>query len=236
MTLRLSHALRDLLGFESIALQTICNYGTVNGLTEYTTKTATHPVTSAAPVLNQDGNSTLASLLELYEQKVAVLASSEVSELVNSAKKASRRFSAGWWKDHFRSQPHLKNGTVRDRGTKLRSSKGKFVVLTGSTGVLGSHLLHELLHDDSVLQIYCFNRAVDSKALQAQHSQDQGLPANFDPARVTFLTADLSSPNFGLGDSPILEEIAARVTHIIHNAWPVDFNLPLAAFNLTWTA
>ncbi|KAG9383316.1 AMP dependent ligase/synthetase [Pyrenophora tritici-repentis] len=44
-----------------------------------------------------------------------------------------------------------------------------------------------------------------------------------------FKMADLSLPSFGLL-TETYADLLDRVTHIIHNAWPVNFNLPLSSF------
>lgn len=46
---------------------------------------------------------------------------------------------------------------------------------------------------------------------------------------VSFIQTDLSLPTFGLSQTEY-ERLQACVTCILHNAWPVDFNLPLSSF------
>ena len=46
---------------------------------------------------------------------------------------------------------------------------------------------------------------------------------------MEFLETDLSQEGFGL-DSETYNSLKTRATHIIHNAWPVNFNLPLSSF------
>ena len=108
------------------------------------------------------------------------------------------------------------------------SPPNRVVILTGSTGALGSHILHTLLAQ-SITHIYCLNRATDSLALQEQRNQSYGLETQLDARRVTFLTANLSQENLGL-QQEILHKLMSTATHIIHNAWPVNFNLSLPAF------
>lgn len=73
------------------------------------------------------------------------------------------------------------------------------VILTGSTGSLGSYLLHTLLSKHSVSKIYCLNRRPDSGEQQAKTNASYGLASKWDN-RVEFLHADLSKPNLGLSD------------------------------------
>ncbi|KAF2811621.1 putative NRPS-like enzyme [Mytilinidion resinicola] len=104
------------------------------------------------------------------------------------------------------------------------------VLLTGSTGTLGSFLLQDLLSQANVAHIYCLNRAANSESLQTSRNQAHQLPTNFPSNRVTFLTADLSKDNFGLEKS-LYDTLLSTTTQIIHNAWPVDFNRTLPSFN-----
>ncbi|KAF9894429.1 hypothetical protein FE257_007932 [Aspergillus nanangensis] len=103
------------------------------------------------------------------------------------------------------------------------------VVLTGSTGAIGSYILDQLLQTPSVAHIYCLNRSSNSEPLQKARNTLRNLPTAFPASRVTFLNADLSQPDLGL--SPDHHRvIQATATLIIHNAWPVDFNQKLRSF------
>lgn len=112
--------------------------------------------------------------------------------------------------------------------TAVQETPNRVVILTGSTGALGSHILHTLLANP-ITHIYCLNRATDSLARQEQRNQSYGLETQLDARRVTFLTANLSQENLGL-QQETLHKLMSTATHIIHNAWPVNFNLSLPAF------
>ncbi|KAM0152233.1 hypothetical protein ACHAPG_007769 [Botrytis cinerea] len=105
----------------------------------------------------------------------------------------------------------------------------KVIILTGSTGALGSYILQTLLKSSSVAHIFCLNR-VAGKELQIERSRAHGLPSVFSEDRVTFLHADLSQEHFGL-DPDLIVKIKSSATDIIHNAWPVNFNIPLSTFH-----
>ncbi len=75
------------------------------------------------------------------------------------------------------------------------------VILTGSTGSLGSHLLDELLRQPRIVRITCLNRATDGKAKQLVSNAGRGLEADWPDARVQFLQADISQTQFGLPES-----------------------------------
>ncbi|KAI9147529.1 Non-canonical non-ribosomal peptide synthetase FUB8 [Paramyrothecium foliicola] len=103
------------------------------------------------------------------------------------------------------------------------------VVLTGSTGSLGSYLLDSLLNQTNVGKVFCLNRAEDGRAKQAQANAARGLRTNLDDDRLCFYQVDLSQPYFGLTRSKY-GEILLETTHIIHNQWPVNFNWDLSSF------
>ena len=102
------------------------------------------------------------------------------------------------------------------------------ILLTGSTGALGSHLLNTMLERGHRM-IYCLNRSPDSRNLQIYRNECRGLPVVFPEDRVRFLTGDPALPLFGLDDN-VFAELDRSVTHIMHNAWPVDFNKSLYSF------
>ena len=102
------------------------------------------------------------------------------------------------------------------------------VVLTGSTGALGSYVLQVLLDTPSVTHVYCLDRAPDSSGIRSQR-KSCNIGSNGSSSRVTFLTADISQPDFGL-ERKTYEALLTEATAFIHSAWPVNFNIPLSAF------
>ncbi|KAJ7052189.1 acetyl-CoA synthetase-like protein [Mycena amicta] len=115
----------------------------------------------------------------------------------------------------------------------LSAEQGKAVVLlTGSTGSLGSHLLEMLLKSPEVEIVYAFNRtgtvpvARRQRGTFDQHGLDTAL---LDSPKLVYLEGDTSKKNLGLteaAESAILE----KLTVIIHNAWTLDFNKNLTTF------
>ncbi|KAK3988006.1 hypothetical protein QBC44DRAFT_293882 [Cladorrhinum sp. PSN332] len=102
---------------------------------------------------------------------------------------------------------------------------GNKVILTGSTGSLGTYLLHALLCSPSITHIFCINRTADAAERQTRSFSARGLPP-YDTSRVTFLHVDLPT----LSQIPEALIDTNGISLIIHNAWPVDFNLPLDSF------
>ncbi|KAL4759228.1 putative NRPS-like enzyme [Aspergillus foveolatus] len=110
-------------------------------------------------------------------------------------------------------------------------SSSQTVILTGSTGSLGTYLLNTLLQDTSISKIYCLNRSDTAKMKQTTSFEEKALDATplTDEDRVEFLTAALGEPNLGL-ELDKLTTLLESVTLIIHNGWTVNFNLPVEFF------
>ncbi|KAJ5908197.1 hypothetical protein N7495_000879 [Penicillium taxi] len=104
------------------------------------------------------------------------------------------------------------------------------VVLTGSTGSLGNYILSELIKDPQVSKIYCLNRSEDAGQRQILSLEEKGIviPSDFS-SRVEFLQASFGAEKFGLPMSKY-EELTKTVDTVIHNAWKVNFNHNVAAF------
>ncbi|PQE15461.1 NRPS-like enzyme protein [Rutstroemia sp. NJR-2017a BVV2] len=103
------------------------------------------------------------------------------------------------------------------------------VVLTGSTGSLGSCILRTLMQTASVSHIYCLDRTSDSHSRHLKKNQQDNKPIDFPASKVTFLKADFSQPGLGLDDEK-QKAIRDSATDIIHSAWPVNFNISLDTF------
>ncbi|GJE92564.1 acetyl-CoA synthetase-like protein [Phanerochaete sordida] len=123
----------------------------------------------------------------------------------------------------------MPSGATIDRTTR----QGVAVLLTGTTGGIGSHILAALLADDRVSKVYAFNRPqsmADSARRQAAAFAERHLPTELlSTGKHVGLTGDLNEDYFGL-DQHTFDEITHSVTVVIHNAWMVHFNYPLSSF------
>ncbi|KAK6952390.1 hypothetical protein Daesc_006926 [Daldinia eschscholtzii] len=103
------------------------------------------------------------------------------------------------------------------------------VILTGSTGTLGTQMLRALLNRPGIGHIFCLNRSQGGgRTVQCDRFAAAGIAVDLNE-RVTFVQADLSNPSLGV-DKETYDELLSRVGLVIHNAWPVNFNLGLQAF------
>ena len=104
------------------------------------------------------------------------------------------------------------------------------VLLTGSTGSLGLHLLRVLLDDPKVSKIFCLNRSANGKEIQQSRFASLGLCESINTPRVNFIQANYGQTQLGLADVQY-HELTSIVDIIIHNAWKVDFNHSLESYD-----
>lgn len=128
---------------------------------------------------------------------------------------------------------YTKDLVNRASHTTVGSAKKRVVVLTGSTGSLGTYMLRDLINSSVVAQIYCLNRSETAESRQKQAFENAGIPVDF--SKVKFLHTDFSLERFGLSRQTY-DELLSKVTTFIHNAWAVNFNHPLEAFEDTHIA
>ncbi|KJR90042.1 nonribosomal peptide synthetase [Sporothrix schenckii 1099-18] len=125
---------------------------------------------------------------------------------------------------------HATNGT----NGASNSHTPTVVLLTGSTGSLGSHLLNTLLHTPDIDEVWCLNRAEDGglekqKELQARLGTADSLETALTAGHLHFRRARLADDHLGLhGDD--YARLQRSVTHILHTQWQVDFNLAVSSF------
>lgn len=107
--------------------------------------------------------------------------------------------------------------------------KDQTVILTGSTGMLGSYILDIMTKSPMVKKVICLNRAQDGGAKQqAKAVEDRGLSPDY-VSKAEFLHADMSRSDFGLA-SDVYERLLSEADRLIHNAWTVNFNIPVESF------
>ena len=81
------------------------------------------------------------------------------------------------------------------------------VLLTGSTGSLGAHILASLLEEPKVAKVFTLNRGDNVAERQQQSFVDKNLPTDLlSSKKLVQLSADLSRDDLGL-DSKVLDEV-----------------------------
>ncbi|KNZ78390.1 L-aminoadipate-semialdehyde dehydrogenase [Termitomyces sp. J132] len=108
------------------------------------------------------------------------------------------------------------------------------VLMTGSTGNLGSQILAALLKENNIDKVYAFNRPhLKNENLFDRHLgrfADTGLDLTLlKSKKLAFITGDSTRPDLGI-EEELYKEISSSITHVIHCAWKLDFNVPLASY------
>ena len=85
---------------------------------------------------------------------------------------------------------------------KSRDDAAPVVLLTGSTGNIGSHILAYLLSEGRIGRVYALNRPSDDPLGRLRSAfADRGLPVKvLDDPRLVSLTGDITRDDFGLED------------------------------------
>lgn len=112
------------------------------------------------------------------------------------------------------------------------------VLLTGSSGSLGSYLLAHLVSLPQVAEVVCFVRtssecdkgssSLVEQQIEAAQKKGAMIPSDL-RTKVAVVKGDPSATRFGLPPGAY-EVLCSNVTHILHAAWPVDFQKPLESF------
>ncbi|OQE47358.1 hypothetical protein PENCOP_c001G05559 [Penicillium coprophilum] len=109
------------------------------------------------------------------------------------------------------------------------TNRGHHVLVTGSTGFVGSHILRSLLRRQEIRQITCLNRSGTNKSkICLQRFLDN--ESKNHSVQLNFRIADLSEPFLGLSEE-VYNGLQDDITHILHCQWAVDFNRPLKYFD-----
>ncbi|KAF5351581.1 hypothetical protein D9758_007201 [Tetrapyrgos nigripes] len=127
---------------------------------------------------------------------------------------------------------YCKNFPIRDAiADALKPDTPGAVLITGSTGYLGSYLLAKLLESKDFTKVYALNRPSNT-ALSARQEASfaaRGLNTSLlQSSKLELLESDLSKEYLGLQNG-VYGDIRDEVTLMIHNAWHVDFNISLSS-------
>ncbi|KIJ53373.1 hypothetical protein M422DRAFT_775923 [Sphaerobolus stellatus SS14] len=122
---------------------------------------------------------------------------------------------------------HTPSGTAKD-------SSRETVLVTGTTGALGTQLLAYLAASPEVDHIYALNRSdYGGKTLKERQKEAllrRGLDsALVDSKKITFMGCDFAKYNLGL-ESEEYSKLRDNISLIIHNAWKVNFTMSLDTF------
>jgi hypothetical protein len=94
------------------------------------------------------------------------------------------------------------------------------IIVTGTTGALGSSVLAKLVELEDVAHVYAFNRRSNDGRTLEERQREAFLKRNLDSGmasslKVSLCEVDFEDTNFGLSEA-LLEELRCTVTHVFH--------------------
>ncbi|KAF8601147.1 acetyl-CoA synthetase-like protein [Ceratobasidium sp. AG-I] len=178
-------------------------------------------VRQASEILNQQTIFSNPTIGQLARNIVDICTGEKASSTddLTSIRSMIQKYESKWTNKTISLE--MREGTMKER-----------VVLTGTTGGLGSHLLAVLLGCEEVERVWALNRkskegvAARQRAAFEDKMLDVGL---LESEKLVMVEADLGDGKLGLSDKEY-HEIQTGATIIIHNAWQVNFNLSLQSF------
>jgi thioester reductase-like protein len=114
---------------------------------------------------------------------------------------------------------------------KMQNTGNRTVFLTGATGLVGSNLISPILNLDDSTRIICLIRAnSDSEAESRLYSSLSNIKnhksAREIGSRIWAIHGDITLENLGISDMQYAM-LTSEITHIVHCAASVQFNLPI---------
>ncbi|KAI1074775.1 hypothetical protein F5B20DRAFT_573887 [Whalleya microplaca] len=144
------------------------------------------------------------------------------SRTITGLKSRETEAMALLWKKYTEDLPKAK----KSRQDALTNAQT--IILTGSTGMLGSQLLDRLLKNPTVKKVICLNRAQDG-GLKQQNEVMKLRKLKTDLSKCTFLHTDMSRSGFGLSRNTY-KSLLEETDRFFIVAWPVNFNIPFESF------
>ena len=221
----------------------------------------------AEPSISNDSNSRLMLMKEMVAKFSKVLEARELNKVTSGYMNGHTSGRMNEWADeHIEGHAKGHRDNLTDGGldgymnrqkdgdaysiatgyppskSSARRPHEKVVLLTGSTGNLGSSMLYHLATDHTVSKILCLNRKAtwnslrtDCQSRQKAVNEKMGLSLP-DPAnkKIQLLEVDYALPEFGLTADQMAD--VTEASYIIHNAWPMDFNRSLISFEAHFQA
>lgn len=133
------------------------------------------------------------------------------------------------WRGHSKSvrrKMSNKHQAMEATVSRPRKSRNASIVITGTTGSLGTHLLHQILIEGKYDHVICLDRSDRGRTsyLEAFPEHDAKLENT-----SFFKVSSLDLLNCKEVPASTLKTLQSSCRAIIHNAWPVHLHLPLSA-------
>jgi SAM-dependent methyltransferase len=137
--------------------------------------------------------------------------------------------------EHVRKSTHGFTAPVHLNQVSRPSVSDQYVLVTGATGSLGSHLVAHFAELSNVKAVICLNRhsrGSEPEARQRQSIESRGIKLDTNAlSKLRVFETDTAKPMLGLLYDKY-ETLLNTVTHILHNAWPMSGKRPVKGFEL----
>ncbi|KAJ7452161.1 hypothetical protein B0H11DRAFT_1742224 [Mycena galericulata] len=136
-----------------------------------------------------------------------------------------------WRADAMRAMVRQYTGGFPEHCASADEPRAEAVLVTGTTGALGTHILAYLLGLPEISTVYALNRPgseptdVRQRTSFLANGKDVQL---LDLPKLKLLDGDLTLSDFGLSPKDF-KSLRDTVTAIVHNAWQVNFNIGLSS-------
>lgn len=178
------------------------------------------------------GDSLLAMSLQIELMKISnnitysdIFMYTTVEELANKIDKYLLSTYSDFSKEDFSNISNILEHTIEEPSNYEKVDLGN-ILITGSTGFLGAHILDEYLKQFPNNKAYCLIRSelgltLENKLLDKLHFYFGNKYDNLINDRIIIVNGDISQNNFGLSESA-LEELSQNVNIVVNSAAKVS--------------
>ncbi|KAF2836625.1 acetyl-CoA synthetase-like protein [Patellaria atrata CBS 101060] len=176
--------------------------------------------------------SSLSPTSKAHITKEFVYQNSSVNKLVSAYKDLARA------RKDINREPKSRRTRINALATEYMDSIHRDevnILLTGSSGNLGVQLLSRLVKSQRIDRVYCLCRGGDRAVEEYQELLQTSIktadvlidPSGWD--KIEIIGVNMQAPRLGL-TSEQYTKIINSITHIVHLAWPMDFNRKLESY------
>lgn len=171
------------------------------------------------------------SLAFIFEYPSTLALSKHLSSPRTTNEPTKTAKNAVWIEDTISTYTsEIRSWSMNVSSTPADKDAGEIIYLTGSTGALGNALISYFATAPEISKVYCAIRGPSAETRLKESLRQRGYASQiYTSDKLVCIPYDMSSPTLGL-DKETYASLAAEITTIIHNAWKMDFNLPVDRF------
>ncbi|KAK4697088.1 acyl carrier protein, partial [Lecanoromycetidae sp. Uapishka_2] len=137
--------------------------------------------------------------------------------------------------EYVRKSTQEFSAPIQSNQANAPAASEQCVMVTGATGSLGSHLIAYFAELPDVKAVICLNRHSRESgpgARQQYAMESRGIKLDQNAhSKIRAFATDTSKPLLGLPHNDYAE-LLSKVTHVLHNAWPMSGTRPVKGFEL----